>query len=66
MYPGGYMTQKKDEPNRGGRPRVIEPRASVSVWLPASTHDRLIQLAQKQDQSISATIRQILKTRLPY
>ncbi len=64
MYPGGYMTQKKDEPNRGGRPRVLESRASVSVWLPASAHDRLIQLANKQDQSISATIRQLLAVRL--
>ncbi len=51
-------------PRPRGRPRLDEPRASVSVWLPANAHDRLIRLAQRQEQSISATIRQLLILRL--
>lgn len=51
-------------PRPRGRPRVNEPRASVSTWLPAGAHDRLIRLAQQQEQSISATIRQLLILRL--
>lgn len=48
-----------------GRPRVTEPRAAVSTWLPAGAHDRLIELAKEQEQSISATIRQLLILQLP-
>jgi hypothetical protein len=47
-----------------GRPRVEEPRASVYTWLPAGTHDRLIALAKREEQSISATVRQLLTGRL--
>jgi len=53
---------------RPGRPhgstRVEEPRSSVSVWLPASAHDRLIRLAAKEEQSISKTVRQLLILKL--
>lgn len=48
-----------------GRPRVEEPRASVSTWLPAGAHDRLIELAKREEQSISATVRRLLILRLP-
>jgi len=48
-----------------GRPRVTEPRASVSTWLPATAHDQLIELAKREEQSISATIRQLLILQLP-
>jgi hypothetical protein len=34
------------------------------VWLPASVHDRIIRLAAKEEQSISKTIRQLLKLQL--
>lgn len=47
-----------------GRPRATEPHAGVTVWLPASAHDRLIQLAKREEQSISATVRQLLILRL--
>jgi len=54
---------------RPGRPsgttRAPEPSTSVSVWLPATDHDRLIKLAAKEEQSISKTIRQLLKLQLP-
>jgi hypothetical protein len=44
-----------------GSTKITEPSSSVSVWLPASAHDRLIALAKKEEQSISKTIRQLLK-----
>lgn len=47
-----------------GRPRVEEPRSSVSTWLPAGAHDRLIELAKREQQTISATVRQLLILRL--
>lgn len=58
------MENKPDPPKRG-RPKVQEPRASVSVWLPATAHDRLIALAKKEEKSISATVRHLLQLRLP-
>lgn len=53
------------EPRGRGRPRVEEPRSTVSTWLPARTHDQLIRLARQHEQSISATVRQLLILRLP-
>jgi hypothetical protein len=53
------------EPRQRGRPKVDEPRASVSTWLPASEHDRLIKLAQKHEQSISSMVRSLLMLKLP-
>lgn len=56
------------DPKRPGRPhgstRIEEPRSSVSVWLPASAHDRLIELAKKEEQSISKTVRELLRLKL--
>lgn len=48
---------------RNGRPKQIQgPGATVSSWLPAKTHDRLIQLAkQREDGSVSGTVRDILE-----
>jgi predicted HicB family RNase H-like nuclease len=50
--------------SRGGRPRLAEPRSTVSARLPVAVHDRLIQIARAQDQSVSATVRQLLILRL--
>lgn len=49
-----------------GRPRVEEPRSSVSTWLPASYHDRLIEMAKQRDQSVSSLVRYLLTLRLDY
>lgn len=51
-------------PRGRGRPRVTEERRAFSVWLPANAHDRLIELAKQQEQSVSATVRQLLIFRL--
>jgi cytidylate kinase len=39
---------------------VTESRASITVWLTASAHDRLIKIANRNEQSVSAALRQIL------
>lgn len=52
-------------PHPGGRPRVEEPRTSVSAWLPARKHDRLIQLANRHEQSLSATLNQLIDILVP-
>lgn len=52
-------------PRGRGRPPAEEPGSAVTTWLPASAHDRLIQLAKREEQSISATVRQLLILRLP-
>jgi hypothetical protein len=53
------------EPIRRGRgrprgSRVREPRSSVSTWLPARHHDRLIRMANRRGASVSATVRDVL------
>lgn len=48
-----------------GRPRAPEPGSTVSVHLPASEHDRVIQLAKQHEQTISRYVRTLLQLRLP-
>jgi hypothetical protein len=43
-----------------GRPRVMEPRATVCTWLPAAQHDRLIRLAKQREISVSALLRSMV------
>ena len=59
------MADETEKPKGRGRPKVEEPRAAVSTWLPANEHDRLIQLANKHETSVSALVRHLLKLRLP-
>ncbi len=56
-------------PTAGHRGRPLgsaraERSESVSAWLPLTLHDKLIKLAQHQEQSVSATIRALLILRL--
>jgi hypothetical protein len=51
------------EPRRPGRPRKAEPGSAVMTWIPASEHDRLIQLAKMRGESVSTTVRLLLKSR---
>jgi hypothetical protein len=53
-----------DVPRRRGRPRVEEPRSSVSTWVPASYHDRLIKMAEQKDVSVSMLVRSLLMIQL--
>jgi hypothetical protein len=52
------------EPKKRGRPRVSEPRSSVSTWVPASYHDRLIEMASAKDISVSMLVRSMLMLQL--
>lgn len=55
-------------PRPPGRPRTVcadGDGSRVTVYLPAEYHDRLIKLAQKRDQPVSALIRSLLMLRLP-
>lgn len=44
-------------PRRRGRPRVEEPRASVSTWIPSRLHDELAKQALRHGVSVSAIVR---------
>lgn len=46
--------------NRGGRPKSAERMSTVSTWLPASTHDRLIQVANAQEKSVSEIVKVLI------
>ncbi len=46
-----------------GRPRASEPGSAVMTWLPASEHQRLIKLAEKRGESVSSTVRLLLRTK---
>jgi hypothetical protein len=48
------------ERRRGGRPPAEEPSATVSTWLPASAHDRLIRIANEREESVSECVRKIV------
>jgi predicted HicB family RNase H-like nuclease len=52
------------DPRRPGRPRAKEPRTSVSAWIPASEHDRLIELAKAKEMSLSAFVRKVLRDKV--
>lgn len=57
------MAMTRPEPvmvRKRGRPRAQEPRSSVSTWLPARHHDRLIRLANRRGESVSATVREVI------
>jgi hypothetical protein len=48
-----------------GRPRVETPASSaVTTWLPARDHDRLAQLAKREEKTISALVRELLKLKI--
>jgi len=47
-----------------GRPKSSEPSNTVSTWLPAAEHDKLIKLANKQETSVSSLVRQLLAYKL--
>lgn len=52
----------KDEPPPArGRPKADEPGTSITAWVPTSEYDRLVKLANEQEQSLSSLVRQWLK-----
>jgi len=49
---------------KGGRPRVPDPGATVSAWVPSRDYDKIIKAAKAQDVSISALVRLWLKHKI--
>jgi len=47
-------------PRGRGRPRATEQMSTVSTWIPASAHDKLIQVANAQEMSVSEVVRNVL------
>lgn len=54
----------EEQKRQRGRPRVEEPGSTVSTWLPKSEHDRLIAIATRRGDSVSAIVRRLLTVRL--
>jgi hypothetical protein len=52
-----------DTPKRG-RPKSDEPSTAILTWMPASHHDRLIEMAKQREISVSGLVRQILVIQL--
>jgi hypothetical protein len=51
-------------PRPSGRPRVAERSTLVTAYVPVREYERLWQLARDRDQSVSRTIRDLLRRRL--
>jgi hypothetical protein len=48
-----------------GRPRADEPASNaVTTWLQPRDHDRLIALAKREEKTISALVRELLKLKI--
>jgi hypothetical protein len=47
-----------------GRPRVDEPLERVSTRLPIPVYDRLVEIANQRETSVSMLVRQLLILRL--
>ena len=52
---------KRDSPKGRGRPKSDQLYSSMTAWVPVTLHDRLIQIAARKGNSLSATIREILE-----
>ena len=54
------MANTREVARPKGRPRKSEPGAAVMTWLRAKEYDRLIEIANRREQSVSSLVRQIL------
>lgn len=52
------------ESGKRGRPKADEPSSPVTTWLPAGDHDRLIAIAKREEKTISALVRELVKLRI--
>ena len=55
-----------NEPRPRGRPRVEEPKpgVSASTWLQPNEYDKLVRMANQQEKSVSAMVRQLVVLKL--
>lgn len=54
-----------ETPKKRGRPRVSEPRSTVSTWVTVSQHDRLVRLADQHGVSVSTVVKSLVMITLP-
>jgi len=52
------MTNDKRKP---GRPKAVEPGAVLSAWMRRSDLDSIMRRALREDKSVSALVRELLK-----
>lgn len=57
-------SDENDDAPKRGRPRAPEPGSTVSTWVPSTTHDRLIEIANRRGESVSSLVRRLLILRL--
>lgn len=50
-------------PRRRGRPKAAEQGSTLSIWLPSSDHEFYVKLAERRGETISATVRQLLRVK---
>ena len=53
-----------EDRRKPGRPRVDEKGTKLFTYVRTSDFDRLVRLAMKQDQTVSALVRDLLKLKL--
>lgn len=58
------MANAATAPRPRGRPRVDNPRTSISTRLTPADADKLIQLASRHDMKVSALVRKIIESKL--
>jgi hypothetical protein len=49
-----------DDLRKPGRPRVPEPSTTVTTWVKSADYDRLVVVARRRDESVSAVIRNLI------
>lgn len=53
--------ERRRSERRRGRPKNEEEGSTISSWVSTSEHDQLVKLANKQRQSVSSLIRQLVR-----
>lgn len=53
----------RDPPRRPGRPRA-DPGTVLSTYVRTADYDRLVRMALKEDRSVAALVRELLRLKL--
>ncbi len=59
------VTDDVKQESKGGRPAFGEPHTTVTAYIPVRQYDRLVELANQRDQSVSSLVKQLLVMRIP-
>ena len=59
-----HRMRDENEKKKRGRPRAAVPGARVSTWVKTPDYDRLLDLAQRHQTSISGVVRDLLRLKL--